>query len=244
MAFSQDIEPGYLEPGEFVNNDDPAVAEFARETAGDGEEQLDRVLKLFYRIRDEIMYDPYMPFGLRSSYTAVDCLQSGRGWCVPKSALLAACARVIGVPARCGYADVRNHLATQKLLDAIGTDVFYWHSYCDLYLNGKWVKATPAFNKSLCDKFDLKPLDFDGVNDSLFHEFDQAGNRHMEYLHYRGTYADVPFDEIVATFREKYPNLQGKLGEGIGGDFQAEAGSTWRPGAGRIRRHDPGSRIS
>ena len=215
----------YLEPGEFVNSDEPTVIAFAQETVGAATGNVDRALKLFYRIRDEIIYDPYLPLGLRSSYTALDCLESGRGWCVPKSALLAACARVVGVPARCGYADVRNHLATQKLLDAIGTDVFYWHSYCDLYLGGKWVKATPAFNKSLCERFGLKPLDFDGVNDSLFHEFDQSGNRHMEYLHYRGTYADVPFTDIVDTFRERYTGLSAQLREGIDGDFQAEAGS-------------------
>jgi len=213
----------YLAPGEFVNSDAPDVAAFARETADGRGGDVDRVLALFYRIRDEVTYDPYLPLGLKSSYTAVDCLRTARGWCVSKSALLAACARVIGVPARCGYADVRNHMATRKLLDAIGTDIFYWHSYCELYLDGQWVKATPAFNKSLCERFDLKPLEFDGVNDSLFHEFDQAGNRHMEYLHERGTYADVPFAEIVETFRKKYPNLKGKLREGIDGDFQAEA---------------------
>ena len=92
-----------------------------------------------------------------------------------------------------------------------------------MLIDGKWVKATPAFNKALCDRFGLKPLEFDGINDSLFHEFDQAGNRHMEYLHERGTYADVPFAEIVETFREKYPNLKGRLREGIDGDFHAEA---------------------
>jgi len=223
MPSSRDSRRRYLQPGEFVNSDDPAVMAFARETAGAGTGDVDRILKLFYRVRDEIIYDPYLPLGLRSSYTAVDCLESGRGWCVQKSALLAACARVIGIPARCGYADVRNHLATRKLLDAIGSDVFYWHSYCDLYLDGNWVKATPAFNKSLCERFGLEPLDFDGVTDSLFHEFDQSGNRHMEYLYYRGTYADVPFTEIVETFREKYPNLKGRLAEGIDGDFEAEA---------------------
>lgn len=224
MPDSNDFDHRYLQPGEFVNSDDPAVVAFARETADGAAGDMDRVLALFYRIRDDILYDPYLPLGRRSSYTAVDCLSSGRGWCVPKAALLAACARVIGIPARCGYADVRNHLATQKLLDAIGTDIFYWHSYCDLYLNGKWVKATPAFNKSLCDRFHLKPLDFDGVNDSLFHEFDQSGNRHMEYLHYRGTYADVPFTEIIDTFRAKYTGLAAHLRDGLEGDFQSEAG--------------------
>lgn len=215
----------YLQPGRFVNSDDPDVIAFARETADEGSGETDRVLRLFYRIRDDILYDPYLPLGKRSSYTAVDCLRSGRGWCVPKSALLTACARAVGVPARCGYADVRNHLATQKLLDSIGTDVFYWHSYSDLYLEGNWVKATPAFNKSMCDKFGLKPLDFDGRTDSLFHEFDQAGNRHMEYIRDLGTYVDVPFDEIVATFTAEYKGFGGHMDDGIDGDFQAEVGS-------------------
>jgi len=217
-----DLRP-FLQPGAFVNSDDPAVIAFTRETVNNTSGEVARALALFYRVRDEIRYDPYLPLGRRSSYTAADCLQSGRGWCVPKAALLAACARIIGVPARPGYADVRNHLATQKLLDAIGTDVFYWHSYCELYLEGQWVKATPSFNQSLCERFGLKPLDFDGVHDSLFHELDRAGNRHMEYLHHRGTYADVPFDEIVATFRQRYKPLRGQLDAGIDGDFESEA---------------------
>lgn len=209
----------YLKPGRFVNSDDPAVIAFTRDTIAGVENDLDRALALYYRIR----YDPYLPLGRRRSCTAVDCLKSGRGWCVPKAALYAACARGIGIPARPGCADVKSHMATRKLLDAIGTNIFYWHSYCDLYLNRKWVKATPSFNKSICHKFWIKPLDFDGVNDSLFHEFDRAGNRHMEYLHHRGTYEDVPFTEIIATFRERYRSLAGQINDGIGGDFESEA---------------------
>lgn len=218
-----DLRP-YLRPGDFVNSDDPEVIAFARETAGETAGDIDRILPLYYRVRDGIRYDPYLPLGRRTSYTAVDCLKSGRGWCVPKAALLAACARVIGIPARCGYADVKNHMATRKLLDAIGTNIFYWHSYSELFLDGRWVKATPSFNQSLCERFRIRPLDFDGVNDSLFHEFDEAGNRHMEYLNHRGTYSDVPFADIIATFRERYTNLADQLDEGIDGDFHADAG--------------------
>ena len=217
-------DPRYLAAGEFVNCDHPDVIAFARATAGNSGTELERVLRLFHAIRDDIRYDPYMPMSQKESYRASDCLQSLRGWCVPKAALLAACARVIGVPARCGYADVRNHLATQRLLDSMGTDIFFWHSFSDLYLEGKWVKATPAFNRSLCDKFGLKPLEFDGRHDSLFHEFDRAGNRHMEYIRFRGSYADVPYEEIIATFAREYPDEDGSLDNGLAGDFEAEAG--------------------
>jgi len=122
--------------------------------------------------------------------------------------------------ARPGYADVVNHMATPKMLEAMGTEVFAWHSYTELFLNNKWVKATPAFNKSMCDKFHLKPLDFDGETDSLFHEFDQNGNKHMEYLTDRGTFQDVPFEKILSTFTKTYKTLIG----GLKGDFQRESG--------------------
>ncbi|MCW9033560.1 MAG: transglutaminase family protein [Alphaproteobacteria bacterium] len=212
----------YLEPGEFVNSDAPEIIAFAKKTIGDAADETEKALLLFHAIRDDIIYDPYLPMGKKESYTAIDALKSGRGWCVPKAALLAACARSIGIQARCGYADVRNHLATKKLLDAVGTDMFFWHSYCDLFLKGKWVKATPAFNKSMCDKFGLKPLEFDGENDSLFHEFDVTGRKHMEYVNERGTYADVPFQEIIATFAAEYKGVAEHFDDGLEGDFQKD----------------------
>jgi hypothetical protein len=84
------------------------------------------------------------------------------------------------------------------------TDVFYWHGYTAIYLNGGWVKATPAFNIGLCEKFGLKPLEFDGKKDSIFHSFDLTGNRHMEYLKFRGEYADIPMAEMMETFAMVY----------------------------------------
>ncbi|WP_054699834.1 glycosyltransferase [Desulfosarcina cetonica] len=140
--------------------------------------------------------------GMRASTT----LSAGRAWCVPKAVLLAACCRVLGIPARLGYADVRNHLATERLKRLMNTDVFYWHGYTDIFIDGRWVKATPAFNIELCHRFQLKPLEFDGSADSLFHPFDMTGQLHMEYIRYHGTFADAPLDRIKASF-EKYYGL-------------------------------------
>ena len=99
------------------------------------------------------------------------------------------------------------------------TDIFHWHGYADLLLNEKWVKATPAFNKSLTDKFRMKSLEFDGVNDSIYHPFDLEGNKHMEYLQDRGTYADLPIAEMIQSFRELYPYMKE---ESVVGDFDAD----------------------
>ncbi|MFX5622752.1 transglutaminase, partial [Acinetobacter baumannii] len=83
-----------------------------------------------------------------------------------KAILLAACARHCRIPARIGLADVRNHLATPRLLEALRSEVVAMHGYTELYREGRWVKATPAFNRALCCAFDVAPLEFDGVADS------------------------------------------------------------------------------
>jgi hypothetical protein len=104
------------------------------------------------------------------------------------------------------------------------TEIFYWHGYTTLLLgdDARWVKATPAFNIELCDKFGFLPLDFDGENDSLYQPFDREGRQHMEYVNERGEFTDVPLDEMLATFAEKYPFLNSD-GDADGGAFGAEA---------------------
>ena len=156
----------------------------------------------------------------RTSGRATSSL-NGRGFCIGKAALLAAATRAIGVPARVGYADVRNHLTSRRLYERIKTDIFIWHSYADLHVCGRWVKATPAFDLALCERVGIKPLEFDGENDSLFHPFDREGRRHMEYLRDRGTFADVPFETIQEAFSHAYPSLM--TGTVLRGDFRSEA---------------------
>jgi len=211
----------FLAAGEFVDSSAPQVIAFTKD-ATQGERDADAaILRLYTAVRDGIIYDPYVSLSDPANYRASSVLAAGRGFCIGKSALLAAGARAIGVPARVGYADVRNHLTSRRLYDLVKTDTFMWHSYTELYLSGRWVKATPAFDRALCERAGLKPLDFDGQTDSLFQPFDQAGRRHMEYLRDRGTFADVPFDVIRADFIANYPSLMGS--EGLAGDFHAEA---------------------
>jgi transglutaminase-like putative cysteine protease len=211
----------FLAASAFVDSDVPAIAAFAKRATVDAESPFDAALRLYAAVRDTITYDPYIDFTDAANYRASGVLAAGRGFCVGTAALLAAGARAIGVPARVGYADVRNHLTSPRLYRLIGTDVFIWHSYADLFLDGHWVKATPAFDRALCDRVGVKTLEFDGRNDSLFHPFDRSGRRHMQYLRDRGTYADVPFDAMQADFRRDYPNLM--KGGRADGDFRAEA---------------------
>ena len=212
----------YLRPTRAIDSDHPRIRAFARETAGSEDDSIARAVRLYYAVRDGLRYDPYSVALDADGLKASAVLESGRGYCVAKAVVLAAAARAIGIPARLGFADVRNHLATPRLLEMMGTDIFYYHGYTELFLEGAWVKATPAFNIQLCDKFGVKPLEFDGRSDSIFHPFDSTGRRHMEYVLDRGFRDDVPFEELRDAMKRYYPNMSGMTGA-VGGDFEAEA---------------------
>ena len=138
-------------------------------------------------MRDNIRYDPYQIELTREGLKASTTIRTGLGWCVSKAILLAATLRHKGIPAALGYADVKNHLSTKRLREVMGTDVFMWHGYTSILLEKKWVKATPAFNIELCEKFRILPLNFNGRADSIYHPFDKDGREHMEYLYYHQT---------------------------------------------------------
>ncbi|MBN2298136.1 MAG: transglutaminase family protein, partial [Deltaproteobacteria bacterium] len=187
------------------DSDNPEVIDFAAKNAGVSPEAIRQAISLYYAVRDGVRYDPYTLDlsieGLRASTT----LRTRRGWCVSKAILLAACCRSRGIPARLGFADVRNHMTTARMRRVMKTDIFFWHGYTSIHLNGIWVKATPAFNIELCEKFHLSPLEFNGCNDSIYQPFDLDGNRHMEYIAYRGEFTDVPLEKMMETFIKEYP---------------------------------------
>lgn len=214
-----------------VDSGHPAVRAFAAQHAR-GDDVRARAVSLYYAVRDGFRYDPYRVDLSPQGMSASAVLALGHGWCVTKAALLAAAARAGGIPARLGFADVRNHLSTQRMRETMRTDVFIWHGYTELWLDGGWRKATPAFNIELCDRFGLLPLEFDGRSDSIYHPFDRSGQRHMEYLRERGSFTDVPLAQLVADFRAVYPRwLQGPdTRSGLGdGDFLRDVAD--EPGA-------------
>lgn len=200
----------------------PGVVAFAREAVGDEHDPKAAAIRLYYAVRDGFRYNPYSVRMTREHFRASACLERGDGFCITKAGFLAATARAVGIPSRLGFADVRNHLATKRMLEQMGTDLFVYHGYTELYLDGRWVKATPAFNIELCEKFRVLPLEFDGETDSVFHPFTADGQQHMEYVTDRGSREDLPFDEIRDCFRRVYPYMfEGDRAPS--GDFAAEA---------------------
>jgi transglutaminase-like putative cysteine protease len=195
-----------LAPTWFLDADAWTVQTFARETveAAGAVSDREKAVALFVAVRDGWRYDPYSSTHDPADYRASTVLSRDAAYCIPKAVLLSAACRAQGIPARLGFADVRNHLQSEKLKERMGTDLFVYHGYSELWLGGRWVKVSSAFNRELCERFGTKVLEFDGEHDALMHPFDEAGNRHMEYVNQRGSFADLPFDEIMQAFDEVY----------------------------------------
>ena len=204
----------------FIDHDTEEVARFAEEALAGVDADADdttTAVALFHAVRDGLRYDPYGIDYSREAFKASSVARADTNWCVPKSVLLAACARRVGIPARLGFADVKNHLTSEKLSAQMGTDLFAWHGYAELLLpdpeapgERRWFKLSTAFNIELCERFGVKVLEFDGTADALMHAFDEAGNRHMEYVNQRGSFDDLPLDTIIADFAVIYGNAFGE----------------------------------
>lgn len=186
----------YLKPTPIIDCDARTIQEKAQQlTRGQGE-VTEKVRTLFYFVRDGIKYNPYLPRHLVEHFRASETLARGEGFCIQKAVLLVALSRAVGIPSRLGFAILRNHLLPEKLAEILETNVIPDHGYAELYLNGKWVKATPAFDLEMCQKNRIIPVEFDGKKDARFHPYTQDSRLHIEYVLDRGPYDDVPLDEV------------------------------------------------
>jgi transglutaminase-like putative cysteine protease len=194
----------YLAPTDIIDSDSKPIIEYARGVVDKANNPLEQAVKLYYAVRDEIRYYPYYPFYRPEHYRASNVLRDGRGHCVPKTSLLCALSRACGIPSRVGFATVRNHIATRQLLDLLGSDLFVYHGFIEFFLEGKWVKATPAFNAEICKRHKVEPLEFNGREDSIFQSYNLEKKKFMEYVAFHGSYADIPVGRIVAAWEEAY----------------------------------------
>lgn len=196
-----------LSPAEYVDSDNPQIIALAERLTSGGTDPVAAVRSLYDSVRDEISYNPYVDYSAPESYRASSVLKAGAGYCVGKAALFAALCRAAGFPARVGLADVRNHLSTGRLSALVGTDVFAYHGYTEVMLNGRWLKVSPTFNISLCRKLGVAPLEFNGWGDALLQPYDTSGREFMEYLVQHGSYFDVPAKFLMAEMARLYPAL-------------------------------------
>ncbi len=197
----------YLNPGEFTNSKHPAIIQYTAQLIEGIVDKTQQVIKIFNSIRDNFKYYPYHLILKPEALKANCLLDKDYGYCVEKSNLFAAFMRVIEVTSRLCFANVRNHLATEKVENYLKTDLMVFHGYVEIFLNKKWIKLTPVFDKGLCNKLDVALLEFDGFNDCIFQESDKEGKPFMHYEHYYGSFSDLPFELFVSELRKFYPHL-------------------------------------
>ena len=212
----------YLKPARFVDSDSKQVIEFAKTSVGNSKNPIKQGIELYYTVRDGIKYDPYHLSFEPDTLKASSVISRRYGFCVEKAVALAALARAVGIPSRIGFANVRNHLTTNRLKEIMRSDIFVFHGYAELFLEDKWVKATPAFNASICKLFNVKPLEFDGMNDSLFQPYNSKGNLFMEYVKDHGQFNDLPYETMVDEFKIHYPHFFSEEISEIKEDFEED----------------------
>jgi transglutaminase-like putative cysteine protease len=191
----------FLAPAEYIDSDHPAIVAQTERLCADTSSSQDAARAIFRFVRDL----PYIGGDLSDIeiYRASRVLATGHGHCVCKASLCTALARAAGIPARIAFADVRNHLASPRVLAAMGTDIFAWHGFVELRLGDEWVKASPTFDTETCRRHGVAPLEFDAVHDALLQSFDNRSS--MEYQRFHGSFHDVPARFLAAEIPRLYP---------------------------------------
>ena len=208
---------------EFLDHASPEVADLVSGTVAAGDDARQRAVKLYYAVRDGLLYEVYGADLSRHGLKASSIIRTGSGFCVHKSLVYAAALRRAGIPSRLFYGDVRNHLTSPRLRDLVGGDLFRFHALTLVYLDGTWIKSTPVFNKTLCRLYRIRPLEFDGTTDSIYHPYDLEGRRHMELVHAHGDFPDFPYDLVVGGIREAHPKLFASQDRTTAGSLISEA---------------------
>ncbi len=194
----------YLKPTPSIDCETPTIRDKARDLIKGQEGVVEKAKSLFYFVRDEIRYDPYSPFHLPEYYRASYILSRGAGFCVQKAVLFAALARAVGIPARLRFADIRNYIFSEKLLEIMGTNLFTHHGYNELYIEGNWVKASPILDIKMCRENGIIPVEFDGEHDAILHSYNREGEFHIGYVRDHGHFADIPLERILNGWIEAY----------------------------------------
>jgi len=167
----------------------------------------EKTIQLYLKIRDSWRYDPYNLSLSKENFKASSIAKKSKGHCIEKSIILIACLRALHIPARLHLGKVKNHIGVDRLTEKFGTNELTPHGMVQVFLNNKWLKISPAFNKSMCKMFNVPPIEFDGENSSFLQKFDSKGNLFMEYLDDYGTFEDVPLAFMINNVKEHYPHI-------------------------------------
>ncbi|MEE8470103.1 MAG: transglutaminase-like domain-containing protein, partial [Dehalococcoidia bacterium] len=188
---------GYLNCTDFIDFDTKAVKEKARSLTKELRTDREKAIALYYFVRDEIRHNAYAQLYDLDRYKASVILEEGSGICQQKSILLTALSRAAGIPARLGFVDVNDHQLSESFKKMIGgINEFPFHGFAELFIDGRWVHASPAYDIATCRRKRFVPVEFDGVNDAKDSRYTEDGEPHIVHLEYHGPYEDFPWGEM------------------------------------------------
>ncbi len=165
-----------------------------------------QAISIYQTVRDAFLYDPYHLDLRPNSLKASSIVSEKRAWCVEKAIVCCALFRKFGFPARLGFGIVKNHIGVEKLTQYLKRDEIVFHGFVEVNVEGVWSKCTPAFDPRICRLSGVDLLDWDAENDSLFQAF-KGDEQFMEYLHFYGTFADLPLELMNQEMKKHYPHL-------------------------------------
>lgn len=195
----------YLQATEYFDYNSKIIQTAIDNLELDGLTDKEKIVKIFYFVRDSIRYSVHVNYFNPEIFKASYTLKEKVSFCIPKAITLCSLARAINIPSRIHLVDLRNHRLSEKLIEAWGgSNIMASHTYSELFLNNKWVKATPAIDIKTSSKHNFIPVEFDGINDALLHPKDINGHLHAEYIKDHGSFADLPLKFIHNLFNETY----------------------------------------
>ncbi len=176
-----------------IDADHPAVKAQAIALTSGLTAPAEKAEKLFYFVRDAIIYNFAPQLRDRSDWRASATLARGQGFCQQKAVLLTALARAVGIPSQVAF----QHLRDDKLLGTryepyMPGGILPFHGLSVLYLDGRWLWEDATIDTTLCRRRGYRPVRFNPVGHALLPSTDLAGKPHFHFLEQFGPYPDLP----------------------------------------------------
>lgn len=181
----------------------PEVRTAAEQALADGaENDTAKAVAFYYAVRDGFSYEVFGTGLPETDLKASPILKARRGFCLHKAILFAALCRSQGIPCRMAAARVRNHISSPNLTKLAGGDVFL-HWFNQVWLQGRWIKAAPVFNRLLCRIYRIPPLEFDGTGDAFVQG--HVAGQEMQYLDAPVLFEAPQADQLVRHVASHHP---------------------------------------
>jgi hypothetical protein len=161
----------YLRPTIYCDSETPEIQEAASALIKDAQTPEDAALKIFFYVRDEMLFD------LDEPTNASETLRRKTGQCVTKSTLQIALLRAAGIPARYHKVDVHKNCLKGLISPAVFNqfaDSIDDHPWCDCYLSERWISCETLIDRTLyesavrqgiIDKKKITTIDWNGETD-------------------------------------------------------------------------------